>query len=483
MRLSVHACAFVLALCFTGAFGAGGGDAVAPDKANLPKLEFLDKVRGRDASYVKITVPTIPGCVSMIWCYEDRFGKGTGETREDGSVVMHHEAGDLKAETVWTPLPNAVDVRLTVTGPEEQLRKRSHSNPCWQHWPSKSFGNQGNYPDDFAARCFIYTVRGLTLLADTVRFVRADRRPMRAETNNPPWIQNYTPLRRRHQGNSIKWRGIGTDRPILPIIGVVSRDGRWLQAWAWPRDNSRLGQVWHDCLHPTPGLRADFNPETGRIESHGKLYFMENDADALAEAYMADFGPQALGPSLTIEAEGPVLLIRSPDVPDSVLRLKLPTAFGGLPLPDITKPKWVKRPWGTFHADAYTGPADKRGSCHVWAHPCDDFVAVSVTVVNQTPRLLTATIEADLDISAAPALEKGEAAADLFWEGVTRKDVEENVTRAGGQIPGIIPGAYRTLRGRLYFLKGTAQDVAAQEKATRQEWQRALPYLVAPPPE
>jgi hypothetical protein len=83
-------------------------------------------------------------------------------------------------------------------------------------------------------------------------------------------------------------RATSTDRPVYPIIGVISCDGKHLAAIAWP-ETSKLGQVWHHCFHPRPVIGESFNSTTGKIKSHGRVYFLENDAKKLIARFKEDF--------------------------------------------------------------------------------------------------------------------------------------------------------------------------------------------------
>jgi hypothetical protein len=142
--------------------------------------------------------------------------------------------------------------------------------------------------DDFVARCFVILEDGLTLLKDTRR-VPGTRPRQNDKANLPePWIQEYFPSWRRHPGQVPGQRGYSLDRPVLPVIGCVSRDGEYLAAFAWPETRS-LGQVWHHCLHPRPAIGESYDTQTNRTVSRGKLYFMANDEAALRAAFQRDF--------------------------------------------------------------------------------------------------------------------------------------------------------------------------------------------------
>ncbi len=168
------------------------------------------------------------------------------------------------------------------------MRAVKSLNLCWQLRRSESFGNRGDYVTDFVARSFVILEEGVTLLKDTRR-VPGTRDREDDKANLPePWIQEYFPIWRRHPGQVKGQRGYSLDRPVYPLIGVVSRDGEYLAAFAWPETRS-LGQVWHDCLHPRPAIGESYDPASNHTVSHGRLYFLPNSEQQLLEAFQRDF--------------------------------------------------------------------------------------------------------------------------------------------------------------------------------------------------
>ena len=265
-------------------------------------------------SNVNIRVPSIEGLECELWCYEGA-GKGIdsqiAEHYKDGNgnLTLIHRGSGVKLTTLFKPLPNAIDIIVTAEGSKEDMAKVLPApkdpklldirgsflapgciNPCWQFKKSPTFGcgkDREKYVEDFVARCFVILEDGLTLLKDTNRI--PGTRPDRPRVNQPdPWIQEYVPVWRTHQGQVPGKRGYSTDRPIYPIIGVVSRDGKYLAAIAWPQA-STLGQVWHDCVHARPCIAEHYDKNGTRILSRAKMYFMENDGDKLIAAFKKDF--------------------------------------------------------------------------------------------------------------------------------------------------------------------------------------------------
>jgi hypothetical protein len=239
---------------------------------------------------VRIAAPSIPEFECDVWCYEDALGQGEGVPQPDGSILVRHKHPDgASVETKLAPSPGAVDWTITVTGPDAEAVKRIRSvNGCWQLRRAPGFGSvKGKFVESFVNQCFVYTAKGFTFLRDTKRFPDT-RRPPDHPTNSPPWVQVYTPAWRKHPGQPKAFWGYSTDQPTRSIIGIVSRDGKYMAAWACARSN-QLSQGWHDCMHLGADMTRDYDPEGNRIVSHFRMYFMEFDPDKLLERYKADF--------------------------------------------------------------------------------------------------------------------------------------------------------------------------------------------------
>lgn len=245
-----------------------------------PAIEVLQK----DYTIVRITSESVPGLVFDVWCYEDRLGKAVESRRDGKATVLVHKAKGATVTSRFTPEPGSVAIEVTVEGPD--AASVQSLNPCCQLRASPRFGNEGDYVEDFVARCFVFLERGLTLLKDTKRIPGTrDRKNDKANAPNP-WIQEYVPAWRRHPGQVKGQRGFSTDRPVAPIIGTVSRDGNHLVAVAWP-ETGRLGQVWHSCIHPRPAVGESFDGT--RTRSRARIYLMKNDGAALLARFRKDF--------------------------------------------------------------------------------------------------------------------------------------------------------------------------------------------------
>jgi hypothetical protein len=88
------------------------------------------------------------------------------------------------------------------------------------------------------------------------------------------------------QAGPTDWSDTSPDRYTTPIIGVVSRDGKYLAALA----NGSAGlmcQAWHDCEHNNPPWVPADAPVADR-RWRVKVYVMANDPAALLERVVKD---------------------------------------------------------------------------------------------------------------------------------------------------------------------------------------------------
>jgi hypothetical protein len=77
------------------------------------------------------------------------------------------------------------------------------------------------------------------------------------------------------------------DRFITPVMGVVSRDGKYLAALA-NGSASLMAQAWHDCEHNNPPWVPADAPVADR-RWRMKVYVMANDPAPLLERVVEDF--------------------------------------------------------------------------------------------------------------------------------------------------------------------------------------------------
>jgi len=256
----------------------------------LPILSVKDDPHGQSRTLVNIRVPSIDGLEMDLWCYENGpWGKAVATGKEGRDLILTHKKDGATIVTRFVPASDRIRIHVIVEGPSATAVQGVESlNPCWQFVPSLTFGNQGDYVEDFVARCFVFLDRGMTYLKDTRRIPGTRERKNDRDNLPNPWIQEYYPVWRRHPGQTPGARGRSPDRPVYPITGVVSRDKRHMAAMAWPETGS-IGQVWHDCLHLRPRIVESYDKETQRTESLGVIYFLLNDPALLLQRFKEDF--------------------------------------------------------------------------------------------------------------------------------------------------------------------------------------------------
>ncbi len=249
----------------------------------------VDCVESQHGVLVTIASQEIPALRCDIWCYEDQLGKPVSHKNDGDALVLTHRLNEATVTSRFEPTVDGAEIRVEVAGPDaEAVRAVGSLNPCCQFHKADAFKNRGDYVEDFVARCFVILEDGLTLLKDTRRVPGTRERKDDKASLPQPWIQEYFPIWRKHPGQIPGQRGYSLDRPVYPLIGCVSQDGKYVAAIAWPEARS-LGQVWHDCLHPRPAISESYDDKANRTVSRGRVYFLPNDEETLLAAFKRDF--------------------------------------------------------------------------------------------------------------------------------------------------------------------------------------------------
>ncbi|MGD9495173.1 MAG: hypothetical protein AB7Y46_02565 [Armatimonadota bacterium] len=412
-------------------------------EALTPVLGFENRPQGeRVFSMALVSVPAMDEFRSEIWCYEMADGTGEGQVQEDGSLIIRHTMGTVAVTTTLTPEPGAVRLRVEATGADPGAVRRLRSvNACWQLRASDGFGNRGAFFEDFVSRCFVFTIRGFTSMSETNRFpdTRWDRYSATPERNDPPWVQVYVPVWRRHGGQPDAFWGSSSDRPIHSLVGCVSRDGRWITAWGWPRC-SALSQGWHDCLHATPDFGGCYDPLTNTTTCEGRLYFMTNHPKALLARYLADF-PQEPAQVEIVQEDGRL----------RVRHVEAGVAAGGPALRVSTAQETY---WGGWRAESGEGAIRATW----WLYPYEESVLIAARATNQ----------GDRPGSMPPGFATGAQPYGDGWAyGVALEDHGL-----------ILPGTSTTVRGIVRITRGTVREVQELLAEDEAEWERSGPYEI-----
>ena len=265
-----------------------------PDPGRLPTLGVWEH---EGLVLVSASFPNLPGFVCDSWCYESELDLVDARALPGGKLQLRHR---LRAQphvllvTTVTPEPGAVEFAVRA-----QVEKKGGKLPaallapnlCWQLRRAPGFASAPDPYPQFVKRCFIFGEQGFTLLDHTTR-LPIPCREASDPYNNPPWVQMYVgtwaPI---PPVTPQSWADYSPDRYTTPVIGTISRDGKWLAALA--NDSATImAQAWHDCLHNNPQwLPAGAPPEkqVWRL----KIYALQNDPEALLERVGRDF-PAAL---------------------------------------------------------------------------------------------------------------------------------------------------------------------------------------------
>jgi hypothetical protein len=296
----------------------GGSEALAAE-GRRPELSFekdgsltggkrlLDTVRGR--------FPDVPGFAFDAWCYESPLTLVEHRRLAGGVLELRHrvnDAGHVLLVTTVTPEPGAVEFSARAQlDPQHQPGARLPNalpvpNLCWQVRRAEGFKSAPDPYPEFIKRCFIFTEKGRTFLDQTTRRKLVYRDPPLAPDapqNNPPWVQAYVGTWQEVLVPAKGfWANYSPDRYTIPVIGVVSRDGKHLAALA-SGSASEMAQAWHDCLHNNPPWEpAGASPAERRWRV--KVYVMANNPARLLERVKSDF-PAAGTPSRDSEGQTP----------------------------------------------------------------------------------------------------------------------------------------------------------------------------------
>ncbi len=274
--------------------------ATNPNPRTLPTLSVWEDETlspGRKLTMVAASFPNVPGFTCDAWCYESDMDFVDARVLSGGRLQLQHRwraRPEVLLVTIVTPEPGAVEFVAHLEHAERRgdlPAEMPFVNMCWQVRRAPSFCSAPDPYPEFVKRCFIFTAKGRTFLHETTRRP-IPVRPANDAYNNPPWVQMYAaawlPL---PQASRDSWADYSPDQYTVPVIGVVSRDGRYLAALA--NDSATvMAQAWHDCLHNNPPwLPADAPPAKRRWRL--KVYAMRNDPAELLRRVGKDF-PNAL---------------------------------------------------------------------------------------------------------------------------------------------------------------------------------------------
>jgi hypothetical protein len=286
-----------------------------PQPDLLPSMSIR---RPRETDFcvvISMTFPGVPGLVCDAWCFEGELVTFSSARELDGGglEVRHRVNNNPTVLHVMTLKPGkgAVEFQGRIEIDNEQagsddgltaddIHITNVPNICFQVKRSPSFQSAPenmprcssvpeharNYWDNFVSRCFIFTGEGMTFLDKTSRTdtARDHNFPQDDPRNKPPAVQRYYGVWQSFP------KGEGTSsltRYTLPLIGTISRDGKYLVAGT-DSQTRFISQAWLDCFH----IYSKWSPAdqpASRRSWRMKLYAMENDPEALLTRVAGDF--------------------------------------------------------------------------------------------------------------------------------------------------------------------------------------------------
>lgn len=230
----------------------------------------------------------LPGGKVDVW-YLEAFCRGDSTHRDWHQTVISHEtrlveAGpDGRGLRLFTIVEPRVEIEHDIRAGLDHVdfevemvnRGDAYVDVQWFQ-PCMRVGEfTGRAQENYWPRCFIYTKDGFTTLDRTRRTEDA-------------WYrggQVYVP--KGIDLNDVNPRPLSPDRPVNGLMGAISHDDRYLLAMAWDK-TQELFQGVIVCVHNDPHVGGLEPGETKRLR--GKIYFVENDPEALRRRYEKDFG-------------------------------------------------------------------------------------------------------------------------------------------------------------------------------------------------
>jgi hypothetical protein len=267
------------------------------DAGTLPTLGVRESKEfgPQPLTMVWASFPNVPDFTCESWCYESEMDFTGARALDGGKLELRHRIRNMPATlvTLVTPEPGAVEfvARVEVDKSKEPAATLPATLPapnlCWQLRKAPAFASAHQPYPEFVKRCFIFTSKGRTFLDQTVRR-KIPVRSAEDRYNNPPWVQMYVGTWQEvPNAGTNAWADYSPDQYTTPVIGAVSRDGRYLAALA----NDSAGtmcQAWHDCMHNNPAWLPTGGPPDQRTWRL-KIYVMENDPAALLKRVIKDF--------------------------------------------------------------------------------------------------------------------------------------------------------------------------------------------------
>ncbi len=277
-----HALAFVTAIgCITAAAPAGEGPAsdltlswkdefltihgdFPGERIRVLYLEAYCRANSHTTDWVEHTV--IDHESKKLSASEKRIR--LENTLADGVVARH----------TITAKRNAVDFRVTLTNPTDEVSEAHWAQPCIR--VGRFTGTGPETTDDKYA----YLSKSFVFLDGELR--RMPTEPWATEARYTPgqvWAAPGVPA------SDVNPRPLNPKTPSKGLIGCFGKNGEWILATAW-EPYQELFQGVIRCLHSDFRIGGLKPGETKK--ARGKIYIVPNDVPALLERYREDFPEQ-----------------------------------------------------------------------------------------------------------------------------------------------------------------------------------------------
>ncbi len=299
----------MLALLVLLSIAIGMNDLLAKKPQSEKKATISHQLIDK-AHWFKIQFPNIPEWKGYVgyWAFESQWEYQSHQQQADGSMLLHYQFRGNDIEITLTPEVGAVDIVAKIissNGKPLISRKGGYAdyNPDVSVQHADLFKQKPQWKDYFelVTREFIFTnddPKGWIFLDKTKRLMPPNNSTEEGRNLPAPWVQVY----RMAYNKKLKWdkyakcnHGYASCSPSheasVPLMGIVSHDGKYLFANAGDASVYELQNMWRSCLHVDPQWNP-FESDVSKRTIHTKIYVMKNDKKLLLKRYMKDFYPQ-----------------------------------------------------------------------------------------------------------------------------------------------------------------------------------------------
>ncbi len=283
-------------------------------RADTNKKAVITHVLVDKCHWFRFEFPNIPNWNGYVgyWAFESQWKYRSHQQREDGAMVLRYEHRSNDIEIILAPEVGAVDCRARILSANgnplvSQYGGYAGYNPDVSVLHAEMFKPPGEWSKyyELVTREFMFTnddPRGWVGLDRTKRLMPPDNSTEEGRNLPKAWVQVYL----MEYNKRMRWDKYATCRHTyasccpshkasLPILGVVSHDGKYLFANAGDASVFELQNMWRSCFHVDPQWDPN-EPAPAKRTIHTRIYVMANDKKALLKRYLQDFYPHGDSP-------------------------------------------------------------------------------------------------------------------------------------------------------------------------------------------